>query len=236
MMNSKKLIYLVAQKFPKAVFLKETTHKILALTIDDVPARDDESGISTQRILEVIDNYNQSFSTNFKVTFFITTNHLSDGTKILEEITEKGHEIGNHGTTDHRHASLPKDKFEAEFNQAHQVLSRKISQPIRWFRPGQAFYNQDMVNTLNKMDRQLGYQDKFALASMIPFDTTKFLDDPKFTLKNINLFTFPGSILLLHGGFKTQANNTVKVLHKILPSLHQQGYNLVTLSKLFKLI
>jgi peptidoglycan/xylan/chitin deacetylase (PgdA/CDA1 family) len=235
MLNSKKLVSLAGQAFPDAVFFKEVENqaKVLALTIDDVPARDDDSDISTRHIIEVIEQHNQEIGANVKVTFFVTTNHLTNDSSIVEEMARKGHEIVNHGTTDHRHADLSPQNFEDEFLTAHHKLNQKINQPIRWFRPGQAFYNENMLQTLRTKGQQLGYQDKFALASMIPFDTCYFLDDPKFTLKNISRFTFPGSILVLHGGVKEQASNTVEVLKQLLPNLHQQGYELVTLSELF---
>lgn len=136
---------------------------------------------------------------------------------------------------DRRHASLPEEDFEAEFSEAHQFLSEYINQPIHWFRPGQAFYNESMLETLKTTGQNLGYQSKFALASMVPFDTQEFLDDPDFTLKNIKRFTFPGSILVLHGGLSHQAINTLEVLNKLLPWLHQQDYQVVSLSKLISL-
>ncbi len=235
MINGKKLVSLTAKVFPDAVFCQKikTQAKIIALTIDDVPARDDDKDISTQKIIEVIEQHNQKVGTNFKVTFFVTTNHLSKNSTIVEKMAEKGHEIGNHGKCDCRHADLSAQQFEAEFITAHQILQEKISQPIRWFRPAQGFYNHNMIQTLKNKGRQLNYHDRFALASMIPFDTREILDNPQFTLQNIDRFTFSGSILVLHGGFKYQALNTVKVLEMLLPQLHSKGYQLVTLSELF---
>ena len=205
MINGKKLISLTAKIFPDAVFFKQITNraKVLALTIDDVPARDDESDASTQKILDVIDRHNREFDTNVKVTFFVTTNHLSKDSNIVEKMVEQEHEIGNHGKCDCRHADLSSRQFEAEFVEAHYILQEKITQSIRWFRPAQGFYNQNMIQTLRNKGRKLNYQDKFALASMIPFDTRNILDNPQFTLQNIDRFTFSGTILVLHGGFKT---------------------------------
>jgi len=239
---SKSLVSQMAGKFPEAIFLKETNKKVISLTIDDVPARNEDKKQSVRKILEAIELHNQSFSTTVSATFFITTDHIKHENgngkldlEILTEIISKGHEIGNHGKFDRRHASLPKTEFEAEFSEAHNFLSQHISQPIRWFRPGQAFYNQSMLEILATTGKNLGYQTKFALASMIPFDTQDFLDDPDFTLKNIERFTFPGSILVLHGGLSHQAINTLEVLNNLLPRLHQQNYQVVSLSKLMNL-
>ncbi|NET37250.1 MAG: polysaccharide deacetylase family protein [Cyanothece sp. SIO1E1] len=237
MLSSKVLISLIAPTFPEAVFFrkipKKLPRKVVALTIDDVPARDCESDLCTRPILEVIDSHNQSAKANFKATFFVITDHLPENSRIVGELAAKGHEIGNHGTTDHRHADLSPEEFEQEFLKAHELLSKSGAHPIRWFRPGQGFYNDNMISTLRTTGQELGYEDRFALASMIPFDTRAFLDDPQFTLKNVSRFTFPGSILVLHGGLKEQVSNTVEVLKALLPSLQKQGYEVVTLSKLF---
>lgn len=239
---SKSLASQIARKFPASIFLKETDEKIISLTVDDMPARDEDQKRSTRKILEAIELHNQSLSATVSVTFFIATDHVkykADKGKldldILSEILDKGHEIGNHGKSDRRHASLSKVDFEAEFSEAHRFLSQQVRQPIRWFRPGQAFYNRSMLEILKTTGQDLGYQDKFALASMIPFDTQNFLDNPDFTLKNIECFTFPGAILVLHGGLSHQAINTLEVLNKLLPSLHEQNYQVVSLSKLIDL-
>jgi peptidoglycan/xylan/chitin deacetylase (PgdA/CDA1 family) len=236
------LLSQIAKKFPQAIFFKETEEKIIALTIDDIPARDEAQKQSTRRILDTIKHHNQSFSTSVSATFFITTEHLKYQTNsqqldlnILTEIIDQGHEIGNHGQFDHRHARLSPIDFQLEFVEAHQLLSQHINQPIRWFRPGQAFYNQSMLETLTTIGYNLGYHNKFALASMIPLDTRNLTKNPSFTLKNINHFTFPGSILILHGGYRSEAINTVTVLNQLLPRLYQQNYRVMSLSRLFNL-
>lgn len=229
---SQLLVSKVASKFPEAIFLKETEQKLIAVTLDDFPARDEESDNSTRRILDVIDQYRQQFSTSAKMTFFITTNHVSSDSEIVKEISRRGHEVGNHGTTDHPHFLLSKEEFEEEFGQAHDALFAQGIQSIKWFRPAQGFFSEAMVEILKEKSISLGYRDKFVLGSMIPFDTHDLLDDPDFTLKNIRRFIFPGSILVLHGGLKEQAERTAQVLEKLLPELHQGGYKLVTLSEL----
>lgn len=226
MTSSKKIVSLVSQGFPNAVFFEDTEKRVISLTIDDVPAQDEASDLSTKDILDTLSNFQT------KVTFFVTTDHINVGSKIVKIMSDQGHEIGNHGTKDHPHILLSSKDFENEFLTAHKIISEQIDKPIRWFRPGQAFFNQSMLQTLTTKGKQLGYQDKFALASMIPFDTREFLDDPIFTFKNIKRFIFPGSILVLHGGKEVQVKNTVKVLEMLLPFLKKERYEVVTLSNL----
>ena len=150
---------------------------------------------------------------------------------IIDEILNRGHEIGNHGQKDHFSALLPFNQFKTEIKQTHEILSSNKTKPkIQWFRPGRALYNQDMLKILKEMT---GYQNKFALASMLPLDTFPIINNPDFTIQYISQFIFPGSILLLHGGEKEITANTVKVLEQLLPKLIEQEYKVVTLSDLW---
>lgn len=234
MLNSKLLIASFAQRFPAAVFFKEVKKdsKVIALTIDDVPARDNQVE-SIRQIIDVIEQHNITFRSNFKATFFVITSHLPQNAAVVQELTKRGHEIANHGEYDHRHASLRPDEFETEFTTAHHKLKENFGVEVRWFRPGQGFYTSGMTEMLKTTGQRLGYYEKFALASMIPFDTQTLLSQPKYTLRNLKFFTFPGAILLLHGGYQYQVSNTVNVLRELLPYLHHQGYEVVTLTELF---
>ncbi|ELS02960.1 putative xylanase/chitin deacetylase [Xenococcus sp. PCC 7305] len=218
----------ISKLFSNAVFYKQTSSPVVSLTIDDV------GDSSTFKILHIIDNFNQEITNEqekVRATFFVITDKVKDP-KILEEILSKGHEIGNHGQLDHFHVLLGIDKFRAEMNQLHEILSsNSIEDNIRWFRPGRAFYNGCMFKVLREMT---SYYDKFALASMLPLDTLPIVNNPRFTIKYLSRFIFPGSILLLHGGDLKRTSNTVEVLETLLPKLRQQGYQVVTLSKLWE--
>ncbi len=239
---SRFLVSQIANQCPSAVFFKDSDQNVMALTIDDVPARDEDDKQSTRQILEVIRSHNRAYKTNVQATFFITTEHVKHKNAkdrldldVLAEIRDEGHEIGNHGTLDQRHAKLSPLDFRNEFHQAHQFLSQQTHHPIRWFRPGQAFYTQPMLDLLRTEGQALGYHHQFALASMIPLDTRHGFDAPSFTVQMIGSFTFPGSILVLHGGYRHQALNTVQVLTNVLPQLHEQNYQIVSLSRLIDL-
>lgn len=218
----------ISRLLPEAVFYKKTSAKAVALTIDDVGDAD------TLKILDVIDRFNQrnlARPAQVRATFFIITDDLDDSGSILGEILKRGHEIGNHGQTDHRHAALNTAEFKTEINQAHQILSKKSNADIKWFRPGQVLYNQGMLNTLTQMP---GYQDKFALASVFPLDTLKQTSHPIFTAKYMSSFIFPGSILILHGGSPERTANTVEALDRLLIECKRKAYEVLTLTQLWE--
>lgn len=218
----------ISDLFPKAVFYKQTSSPIIALTIDDV------GDAGTSQIIQVIDNFNQTISNNnekIRVTFFVITDQVED-TKILDEILNQGHEIGNHGQGDRFHVLLDKAEFRTEITKADEILfSNQAKKDTKWFRPGRAFYNDQMLKVMRRMGN---YYDKFALASMLPLDTLPLLDNPKFTIKYLSQFIFPGSILLLHGGSPKRTANTVEVLPQLLTKLRKEKYQVVTLSELWE--
>ena len=227
------LVTHVARFFPEAVFYKETSEQVVALTIDDVPTPNEPDDGSTQLILDAIATHNQGISLlsdRVRATFFVISNHLCDETTIIARILEQGHEIGNHGTTDETTALLHSEVFAAKLSAAHQCIARQHEQPLRWYRPGRGLYNKAMLRSLQQMP---GYEPRFALASMLPVDTFKPTNDALFTAWYVTQHIFPGAILVLHGGSAERCKETAKALKLILDELKQRDYRTVTLSQLW---
>ncbi|MEM8638975.1 MAG: polysaccharide deacetylase family protein [Cyanobacteria bacterium P01_G01_bin.54] len=221
------LVQQIARFFPNAIFYKATPLRKIAITIDDV------GGQNTWGILKVLTEFNQTIGSLDKtvhVTFFIITDDLPDAPGLLAELLRQGHEIGNHGCKDHRHAALSPAVFRHEIQQAHQLLTTTVDTKVQWFRPGQVLYNRAMLQTLQALS---GYQPRFALGSAFPLDTRWPTCQPNFTLPYLKPFIFPGAILVLHGGTAQRSTNTARVLQRLLPHLQQQDYQMVTLSQLF---
>ncbi|NEQ29677.1 MAG: polysaccharide deacetylase family protein [Leptolyngbya sp. SIO4C5] len=230
-----RLVQQVARFFPDAVFYKPTAARAVALTIDDVPTPDEPGDASTRQILAAIADHNQHLGpldTPAQATFFIISSHLNDDGEILQQMRQQGHEIANHGEVDDLAASLAPDLFHRHIQTAHHRIFTFADQPLRWYRPGRGLYTPSMLQVLKQME---GYEPRFALASMIPFDTFRFANEPQFTAWYVSQFVFPGAILVLHGGSVERAQNTARVLKNLLPALTQQGYQIVTLSQLWDL-
>lgn len=229
----RQLVVQIARRFPDAVFYKNTTERVVALTIDDVPTPNELGDASTQCILAAIADHNQTITDpadRVRATFFIITSHLSEGTTILEEMVQQGHEIANHGIADDTTAFQHPEIFNLQLRASHQRINELCNQPIRWYRPGRGLYNQAMVNSLRQMP---GYEPRFALASMLPVDTFIPTNKPEFTVRYVSQFIFPGAILLLHGGSVSACGNTAVALKAILNLLQAQNYRVVTLSELW---
>jgi peptidoglycan/xylan/chitin deacetylase (PgdA/CDA1 family) len=222
----------VAHHFPDGLFYKPTELKWIALTIDDAPSPADPHGQETELILRAIADFNTQVSVEqqARATFFLITDHIGEQTDLVRRIVAAGHEVANHGTQDERHAELSQQDFERIFWQAHTALSDIIQQPIRWYRPGQGLYNEEMLAVLHAAP---GYVPLMAEASNIPLDTRKPLQNQLFTVAWLSQFIFPGAIWVLHGGTLERAQNTATALRELLWKLYEQGYRAVTLSQLW---
>ena len=222
--------------FPHATFYKPTDAAVVALTIDDVPIPGESAPCSTRWILDAIATHNQSVSNpdeNARATFFVIGSHLNQDFELLPDMVAQGHEVANHGFVDTWPALQSTAQFEAQFQATHQRLQQHLpAYPIRWYRPGRAFYTPPMWAVLK---RASGYEASFALASMLPLDTLARTAEPAFTAQYVAQHVFPGAILLLHGGSVARSQNTAAALRLILPQLRSQGYRVTTLSDLWQL-
>jgi peptidoglycan-N-acetylglucosamine deacetylase len=227
------LVVRLARWFPEALFYKETSQKVVALTIDDVPTPNEANDESTQLILNAIAAYNKNIEVErdrARATFFIITDHLFKGSDILDRIVAQGHEIGNHGTTDQTTALLHPEVFATQLSASHGYISARLHQPLRWYRPGRGLYNKAMFHCLQQLP---GYVPRFALASMLPADTFKPTNNSAFTAWYVAGYIFPGAILVLHGGTAERSKQTAQALTLILNELKQRKYRAVTLSELW---
>ena len=232
---SQELVNGVARIFPDAIFYKQTTEKIVALTIDDAPCPWDLGDSGTKGILDAIALHNRKYSNlePVRATFFIISSHLSPDSQIISEIMEQGHEIGNHGVIDETHALLSPQQFEQQLREAHEKLLELTGKDsIRWYRPGRGFYNQTMLKAIANLTAKDNYDLQLVLASMIPFDTYDLTNNPWLTAMYAKQIVFPGAILVFHANSTKVAKNTAIALPVILENLKQRGYRIVTVGEL----
>jgi hypothetical protein len=123
------LVAHVARLFPEAVFYKETSEKVVALTIDDVPTPNEANDESNQLILDAIATHNQTVEFPHQrvlATFFVISSQLRNGSDILDRIVAAGHEVGNHGAEDITTALLRPEIFAEQLSDADRFLLLKM--------------------------------------------------------------------------------------------------------------
>ncbi len=208
------MVYQIAEKYPEAIFYIETDEPLVALTIDDAPNPD-----TTPQILDTLKKYQAH------ATFFIITDNLKGNEEIVLRMLAEGHEIGNHMPLDEPSADLPFPEFVVKFNLADSLL-RQFA-PVRWFRPGSAYYSKEMARFIKNDPR--GY--RLVLGSVYPLDAQ--IPFSSWASHYVDWSTRPGDIIVLHDG-KKRGRRTLHTLSNVLPDMRKEGLRVVTLTTLYE--
>jgi len=195
---------------PDCLYLVETRKRVVALTIDDGP-----DAVHARVILEALAEHGA------RATFFLLSDNVPGAESVVTELTARGHEIGNHLTREEPSIRLSPAAFEDAVRDAGNVLRR--FGPVRWLRPGSAWYNRTMLDAIERE----GY--RCALGSVYPYDgrVPSVRLAAAYILANVR----PGAVIVLHEGGARGAR-TAAILRRVLPALRAHGYRVVTLSEL----
>lgn len=156
-------------------------------------------------------------------TFFLTGQWAAANPELVRQIHAAGHEIANHTTSHPDLRTLSDAQIADEINRTEEIivgLTGATTKP--WFRFPFGARDARTQATV----RQLGYTSIFwtldSLDSVGPPKTPQFLHD-----RVVNN-TGNGSIVLMHVG----SAPTAAALPRMIESLQQRGYRLVTVSQL----
>jgi len=207
------LFTIISNLFPEAVYKFKTNQPFAALTIDDGP-----DSTNTPKILDVLS------ANNARATFFLVSSRIKGNEQLVRRIVAEGHEIGNHLQ---RHDVASINLSDAEFERQLIIADSVLSQfgDVKWFRPGSGWYSREMIGIIEKH----GY--KCVLGSVYPLDP--FLKWDWFIVKYVISNTTPGSIIILHDGPR-KGQRTARTLQQILPELHRNNLEVVTLFQLYE--
>ena len=189
-----------------------TTHKVVALTIDDGPHYK-----TTPQMLAVLKEK------NVKLTLFILGENADKHPEILAQAVADGHEIGTHAYSHNFLSKMSNLEVGAELDKAEKAIMVAAPKPLL-FRPPGGAYNDTVLAEVQKR----GYRT--ILWSVDPADwqrpsVEQVVDK---VMKNIQ----PGSIVLLHEG--QYPLPTPQAIGIIIDQLRQQGYSIVTVGELLQ--
>lgn len=182
--------------------------KYIAVTFDDGP------GKYTNELLNALNKYNS------KATFFLLGEKVDNYEKTVKKAYKSGMEIGSHSYSHPNLNKLSKTKVKKQINKTAKAIKNVTGYNPTLFRPPYGLYNKN-VKTYCKVPMiywTVDFEDwanrktKYVYTQML-----KQADD--------------GEIILLHDIHKT----TVKGFKKALPKLRKRGYELVTVSELYKI-
>lgn len=182
--------------------------KYVAFTFDDGP------GKYTDKLLNALDKYNS------KATFFVLGASIKNYKDQLKHEYNSGMEIGSH-TYNHKNLkTISKSEVEKEITKTNNLIQDIIGTTPTLLRPPYGNYNKTV--------------SKLAGVPMI-YWTDDTLDwkykDKKYVAKTILKGAKDGDIILLHDIHSTSVDGFIKAL----PKLKKKGYELVTVSELYKI-
>ncbi|MBQ9162157.1 MAG: polysaccharide deacetylase family protein [Clostridia bacterium] len=201
----------------------DTPKKKVAMTFDDGP-----HNVRTRAIVDELAKY------GFNATFFVVGNRV-DGTEMNCEATvryiiEKGNEVGIHGYThDVYYNSCSDEEYEYELKQTKKAITvashgykvslmRPIGGAISAERAAECEYSVILWD-VDSLDYEHRYSSSDAEGATEKRDT--IVDNVMSQVKD-------GSIILMHDIYQSTVDATAVILKR----LHEEGYEVVTVSEL----
>jgi peptidoglycan/xylan/chitin deacetylase (PgdA/CDA1 family) len=207
---------LVVDKAPfdtgKVIKKVPTTHKVVALTVDDGPHYK-----TTPKLLATLREKHA------KVTLFILGENAKRHPEILAQAVADGHEIATHAFSHRLLTKMSRGEIGTELDKAEQAITKVAAKPVL-FRPPGGAYNDAVLAEAKKR----GYTT--VLWSVDPGDWRRPSVDQ--VVNSVLCNVEPGSIVLLHDG--QYPLPTPEAIGIIIDKLRERGYKLVTVSELLQ--
>lgn len=212
LVNSNPSIGVSANNDSHPIYSVETSEKKLSITFDVNWGKD-----NTKEILDILDKY------NVKATFFVIgkwIDYSEDNSKLLEEIKNRGHEIGNHSNSHADFTKINKEKIKEEINLTDEKIKKITGENVDLFRFPSGAYNSAAVDAVNECEH---FPIQWSADSV---DWKEKGADVEY--KRIVKGAEPGAIFLFHNNAKYTPEN----LDKLIPKLQEDGYEFVKVSEL----
>lgn len=187
----------------------------IALTFDDVP-----DPRFTGPILKVLRKQ------GVKATFFVVGGKAKKFPKLLQQIHQEGHVIGNHSFSHPRFKRRSVKEIEQEILRTEQVILRNVGYRPKFIRPPYGEITEPQVQWMKRH----GY-------TIVNWnvDSEDWKGLPSSEIKrNVLQAAGKGAIILHHagGGYGSDLRGTINALPDIIQTLKAKGYQFVDLSEL----
>ena len=167
-------------------------------------------------ILEVLDEK------DIKITFFVTGRWASKYPELLQEIYNRGHEIGNHGYSHKVHSKMSEKENYLEIKKAEETIEKVLKIKLKYFAPPAGDYGEATLEAAEK----LGYQ-----TVLWSIDTIDWKEGSTVNVIVSRVMKKPhhGAILLMH-----PKSETAKALPIFIDRIKEEGIQLGTVSNLLE--
>ncbi len=192
------------------IYSVDCKEKKCAITFDCAWGADD-----IPNILDILDKYKA------KGTFFIVGLWAKKYPDTVKLISDRGHEIANHGYSHAHMAQIPEGKIKEEILLCNDILEEITGKKINLFRPPYGEYNSATV----KVAKNLEYQSIQWDVDSLDWKKSMTKED---IFKRVTQRTTNGSIILFHN----DTLYTEEIMPSILENLTANGFECVKVSDL----
>ena len=162
-------------------------------------------------MLDIFDVY------NVKTTFFIGGVWASKNIEVVEEIKNRGHEIGNHGFYHKDQDKLTNKQNAEEIDMCHKLIQKNLGVDMNLFAPPSGAYDKEVVDVAESLNYK---------TIMWTHDTIDWRDqDADLIFKRATNNLSGGDLILMH-----PTKKSVEALTQILSFAVNNGYNPTTVS------
>ncbi|HWK03006.1 MAG TPA: polysaccharide deacetylase family protein [Puia sp.] len=205
--------YVGSNFFLPVICAAKTDKKEIALSFDDGPAAD-----YTGEILAILREE------KVPAAFFCIGSRIAGNEKILRQLQEEGHVIGNHSYSHHFWFDLfSSKKMLDDLKMMDSVLSAVTGLQPRLFRPPYGVINPNLKRAILRGGyTPIGWNVR-------SLDTV--IKNEQKLLKKIDAAIKPGAILLFHDTSRT----TLAILPGFIRQVKERGYEIVRLDKMLNL-
>lgn len=193
-----------------------TQENIVALTFDD-----GSDGTNIDSILSILSTY------DVKATFFLTGSGASNHQQKIKNISQYGHDIGNHSYSHPYFTKISPTETKNQLQRTENIIRELTGKTIKpLFRPPYGDYNSTVLQRLG----DAGYTHTI----MWTIDTIDWTgNSANAIVQRIMAGITPGSIILMHTG--AGATGTTSALPTVITRLKAMGYRFTTVSELLNI-
>ncbi|MFC4077546.1 polysaccharide deacetylase family protein [Salinithrix halophila] len=197
---------------PSVFYNGSTKKKQVALTFDDGPNDHD-----TQQVLNLLNRE------NIQATFFVVGSQVRRNPELTKQVMDEGHVIASHSWS---HSYLPaQSQIDPELDSTYRAIKKATGKEVAWFRPPYGA----LTGVQKKRLSQKGYWTVNWNVDTLDWKTGRTADQ---VVQAVKSQASPGSIILMHDGGGDRST-TVQALPQVIQYLKDQGYEFVTVDKLF---
>ncbi|MGI5898931.1 MAG: polysaccharide deacetylase family protein [Christensenellales bacterium] len=191
------------------IYRVETDEKKVAISFDAAWGADKTSGI-----MDILEEY------DVQATFYLVGFWVDKYPEKVQEINERGFELGNHSSTHPKMTTLTAEQMLLEVNTCTDKIEKLTGVRTRLFRPPYGDYNDEMVRVL----RGAGYEVTQWNTDSLDWKNLGVQSMVSQVTKNVQ----PGDLVLFHNN----SDHILEALPLILTWFQNNGYQVMNVGDL----